>query len=92
MFLNVLSQQFFSHVGTEPALRWYYQYFQGVKCLAQGHNTVARWPSGRASDSRARGRGFDPHSGGRVVSLSAKYIFLLKSTGNTQEAAVPSHD
>ena len=26
--------------------------------------------SGRASDSGARGRGFDPHSGRRVVSLS----------------------
>ena len=26
----------------------------------------ARWPSGRASDSGARGRGFDPHSGRRV--------------------------
>ena len=31
----------------------------------------ARWPSGRASDSGARGRGFDPHSGHRkIVSLS----------------------
>ena len=30
----------------------------------------ARWPSGRAFDSRARGRGFDPHSGHHVVSLS----------------------
>ena len=30
----------------------------------------APWPSGRASDSGARGRGFDPHSGRRVVSLS----------------------
>ena len=29
-----------------------------------------RWPSGRASDSGARGRGFDSHSGRRVVSLS----------------------
>ena len=27
----------------------------------------ARWPSGRASDSGVRGRGFDPHSGRRVV-------------------------
>ena len=32
----------------------------------------ARWPSGRASDSGARGRGFDPHSGRRVVSLSKR--------------------
>ena len=31
------SQQFFSHVGTEPPLSGYYQYFQGVKCLAQGN-------------------------------------------------------
>ena len=29
----------------------------------------ARWPSGRASDSGAIGRGFDPHSGRCVVSL-----------------------
>ena len=29
----------------------------------------ARWPSGRVSDSGARGRGFDPHSCRRVVSL-----------------------
>ena len=28
-----------------------------------------RGPSGRASHSGARGRGFDPHSGRRVVSL-----------------------
>ena len=34
------SQQLFSHVGTEPTLPGYYQYFWGVKCLAQGHNTV----------------------------------------------------
>ena len=27
------------------------------------------WPSGIASDSEVRGRGFDPHSGRRVVSL-----------------------
>ena len=30
----------FSHGGTEPLLPGYYQYFRGVKCLAQGHNTV----------------------------------------------------
>ena len=28
------------HVGTESLLPEYYQYFQGVKCLAQGHNTA----------------------------------------------------
>ena len=34
----------------------------------------AWWPSGRASDSGARGRGFDPHSGRRVVSLSKIHL------------------
>ena len=29
---------------------------------------------GRASDSGARGRGFDPHSGRRVVSLSKIHL------------------
>ena len=49
-------------------------------------------PSGRASDSGARGRGFGPHSGRRVVSLS-KIHLPPKNTGNTQEAAAPSrHD
>ena len=47
------------------------------------------WPSGRASDSGARGRGFNPHSGRRVESLS-KIHLLPKSTGNTQEAVAPS--
>ena len=50
------------------------------------------WPSGRVSDSGARGRGFDPHSGCRVVSLS-KIHLPPKSTGYTQEAVAPSrHD
>ena len=43
-----------------------------------------RWPSGRASDSVARGLGFDPHSSRHVVPLS-KIHLLPKSTGNTQE-------
>ena len=34
----------------------------------------APWPSGRASDSGARGRGFDLHSGRRVVSFSKKHL------------------
>ena len=34
----------------------------------------ARRPSGRALDSGARGRGFDPHSGRRVVSLSKIHL------------------
>ena len=51
-----------------------------------------RWPGGRESDSGARGRGFDPHSGRRVVSLR-KIHLLTKSTGNTEEAVAPSrHD
>ena len=33
-----------------------------------------RWPSGRTSDSGARGPGFDPHSGRRVVSLSKIHL------------------
>ena len=32
------------------------------------------WPSGRASYSGARGRGFDPHSGRLVVSLSKIHV------------------
>ena len=32
------------------------------------------WPSGRASDSGARDRGFDPHSGRRIVSLSKIHL------------------
>ena len=51
-----------------------------------------RWPSGRASDSGARGREFGPHSGPRVVSLSKTHL-PLKSTGYTQEAvALSRHD
>ena len=34
----------------------------------------AWWPSGRVSDSEARGQGFDPHSGRHVVSLSKIHI------------------
>ena len=52
----------------------------------------ARWPSGRASDSGARVRGFDPRSGRRVLSLS-KIHLPPKSTGNTKEAVAPfRHD
>ena len=36
----------------------------------------------RDSDSGARGQGFDPHSGRRVVSLSRTHL-LPKSTGHT---------
>ena len=34
----------------------------------------APWPSGRASDSGARGRGYDPQSGRRLVSLSKIHL------------------
>ena len=34
----------------------------------------AGWPGGRASDSGARGRGFDLHSGRHVVSLSKIHL------------------
>ena len=34
----------------------------------------APWPSGRASDSGAKGQGFDPHSGRHVVSLSKVHL------------------
>ena len=44
----------------------------------------ARWPCGRASDSGARGQGFDP-VGRRIVSLS-KIHLPPKSTGYTQES------
>ena len=44
------------------------------------------WPSGRVSDSGVRGRGFDPHSGQSVVSLSKIHL-------PPQEAVAPSrHD
>ena len=36
----------------------------------QNTNQGARWPSGRASDSKSRGPGFDPHKGQHAVSLS----------------------
>ena len=37
-------------------------------------NREAQWPSDRASDSGARDRGFDPHSGRCVVSLRKIHI------------------
>ena len=57
---------------------------------ARGHNLEwgARWLSGRASYSGARGRGFETYLG-RLVSLS-KTLYSQKSTGNTQDAVAPS--
>ena len=54
-------------------------------CFRAKTRKNSRWPSGRASDSVARGLGFDPHEGRRVVSLS-KIHLPPKSTGNTQES------
>ena len=48
----------------------FYQLYYLISVTAQTFCGEARWPNGRASDSGARGRGFDPHSGRRVVSLS----------------------
>ena len=41
-----------------------------MNMMSHTQKLFGRWPSGRASDSGAKGRGFDPHSGRRVVSLS----------------------
>ena len=40
LFVCIPSQQFSSHVGTEPTLPCFYQYCRELMCLAQGHNTV----------------------------------------------------
>ena len=51
---------------------------QEIRGLIPGRGVTnfreARWPSGRASDSRVRGLGFDPHSGRLVVSLSMIHL------------------
>ena len=51
------------------------------ECIAYCHDIEgeAQWPSGRVSDSGARGRGFNPHSGRRVVSLSNLHLPPKKS-------------
>ena len=51
--------------------------FVGILTFISMINFILSWgggPSGRASDSGARGRGFDPHSGRRVVSLSKIHL------------------
>ena len=49
----------------------------GVKIqMLESWYREARWPSGRALDSGARGWGFDPHSGRRVVSLSKIHLHV----------------
>ena len=59
---------------------WYYNFHRSK-----------RWPSGQGLG--LRGRGFDPYSGRHEYCVLEQYILLSKSTGNTQEAVVPSrHD
>ena len=48
------------------------------------HLEWPQWLSGRVIDSRPSGRGFEPHRGQYVVSLSKTHLCLL-STGSTQE-------
>ena len=80
---------------THPLKNINYKIFQSPNDLLLNScisKVEARWPSGRASDFGARGRGFDPHSGRSVVSLR-KIHLPPKRTGNTQEAVAPSrHD
>ena len=49
-------------------------YFSFLSCSQYLEIREAWWPSGRASDSGARGQGFDPHSGRHVVSFSKIYL------------------
>ena len=80
-----------------PDTRWFcdprvlYQTCTTTRFLSRWQEV--RWPSGRASDSGARGRGsILTQPGRRVVSLG-KIHLPPKSTGNTLEAVAPSrHD
>ena len=47
---------------------------KGCKKTFNKNQREAPWLSGRASDSGARDRGFDPHSGRCVVSLSMIHL------------------
>ena len=68
---NIRSSKTFENL--RPNIFWFAVYQQ------THHFTPweARWPIGRASDTGARGRGFDPHSGLRVVS-SCRVVSLSK--------------
>ena len=79
------SQQFFSHVGTEPPLPGYYQYFWGVKCLAQRHITadIGFEPRPLTSESGA----LPLHSPSCSVTaqfISAIYYLNSKSQASSQ--------
>ena len=45
------SQQFFSHVGTEPPLPGYYQYLLGGKCILLKDTTRIEPPISRSGDA-----------------------------------------
>ena len=59
--IHIIAHFFCSNVGC------------GFSFEPSSNSLVVERPSGRASDSGAGGRGFDPHSGRRVVSLSKIY-------------------
>ena len=65
----------FEYFGAN-VLNKYFRVKHQRQCVSRLKNRTreARWPSGRASDSGARGRGFDPLSGRRVVSLSKIHL------------------
>ena len=65
---------YFSHISNKNKVLLYA--FDVVLCFTlNGDVLYSRLePSGRASDSGARGPGFDPHSGRRVVSLSKIHL------------------
>ena len=60
VFALSLSKQFFSHVGTEPPLPWYNQYFWAVNVSCSraqhGHLSVDRTPTSRSGVRRSTTR------------------------------------
>ena len=70
----------FSHIGTEPLLPEYYQYFRGVKCLAQGHKTaeVGFEPSTSGSGVR-RSTTEPPCSLNRILKYKKHKNYIINS-------------
>ena len=58
---------------SQSSLKWQMMWLSAT-CFTQMQNWEAPWPGGRASDSGERGRGFEPQSGRRVVSLSKIHL------------------
>ena len=52
----------------------FYLKYTYVLCHMHQRFGEVQWPSGRVSDSGARGQQFDPHSGRHVVSLSKIHL------------------